>query len=37
MPQHLALQLDLQIQVSPHQCFSKYLLIILSNNQDSAN
>lgn len=35
MPQHLALQLDLQ--VSPHQCFSKYLLIILSNNQDSAN
>lgn len=37
MPQHLALQSDLQIQDFPYQCSSKFLLIILSNNQDCTN
>lgn len=37
MPQHLALQSDLEIQDFPYQCSSKFLLIILSNNQDSTN
>lgn len=37
MPQHLALQSDLQIQDFPYWCSSKFLLIILSDHQYSTN
>lgn len=37
MPQHLALQSDLQIQDFPYWCSSKFLLIVLSGHQYSTN